>query len=473
VRRAEDTGEYLLRLRASRRAVSAAAHLASYYDRPQGLLSAPVGGVQIRIDEKAEQRRQFDLEVPREALDVVNRARISEQIQQLVEEVTTRDIDAVCRNGVGRASVPYLQRVLQNARDPRREAGAWMIALKGATPPEEMPQTRLMERVGELPIRRPAIAPQAASEITAEHRRGIGKAAAAANAIDRRGRGRKDPQPVQQATDFPAGFIRHHDAAGAHGLAEGCVGWLAFGGGAVERPHDRARRHREVEARAEHRRDFPERQPELFVQAHRQRDRVRAYLHGRGAKRVRGLERMASLDAALTATTAADMNVKAPYNWLHRRQVFLKLRGDMGLVDVIAALRTVRGQWRVMPLVHDRGNAALAMATMSVAGLPSRSPRSTFRRALRERRRLSRTGPPRGFQLVLQARVFSFQPRAFLLNARMLTFGPFQLLTQARVLAPKFLNGIEGLRRAPTHACVMPEFPSRYKSDAVTRYSMN
>lgn len=104
----------------------------------------------------------------------------------------------------------------------------------------------------------------------------------------------------------------------------------------------------------EQRRHLAERQAELFVELHGRRDRVRAELHRRGAERIRGLERMAALDAAVTASTLADVNIEAANDRDDRRQILLILRSDMGLVRARATVRT--GGWYrdVMRLVHHR-----------------------------------------------------------------------------------------------------------------------
>lgn len=51
---AQHARENLLTPRAARRAIAAAAHLARHDSRAQGLLGAPVGGVECRLEEEAE-----------------------------------------------------------------------------------------------------------------------------------------------------------------------------------------------------------------------------------------------------------------------------------------------------------------------------------------------------------------------------------------------------------------------------------
>jgi hypothetical protein len=113
-----------------------------------------------------------------------------------------------------------------------------------------------MEGRSELAIRRPPVAPEPTSKVRAEHRDGIAKAAPAANAVDRRGRGDKDP---------------------------------------------------------------------LFVEADRQRNRVRPELHRRRAERLRRLERMPPLHAPMAGVALTHVDVKAPYYRRDGRQIFLIL----------------------------------------------------------------------------------------------------------------------------------------------------
>ena len=84
----------------------------------------------------------------REPLHLGNRARVVEYAEHLLEEMPTCDIDAVRRHRAGGAPVTHGEGVLENARDARRKARAWMILLQRATAPEQMPDTSLMERLG-------------------------------------------------------------------------------------------------------------------------------------------------------------------------------------------------------------------------------------------------------------------------------------------------------------------------------------
>ena len=67
---AKNGREDLLGLRATGRAIAAAAHLASDHRRSQGVLGAPVGGIERGIEEEAEDGVEFEPEMGREAAGV-------------------------------------------------------------------------------------------------------------------------------------------------------------------------------------------------------------------------------------------------------------------------------------------------------------------------------------------------------------------------------------------------------------------
>lgn len=65
-----------------------------------------------------------------------NRARVSDHLQELVEEMPACDIDAMRRDRPGRPAVAHGERVVQDARDACGKPGARMIALQRPTTPE-------------------------------------------------------------------------------------------------------------------------------------------------------------------------------------------------------------------------------------------------------------------------------------------------------------------------------------------------
>ena len=96
----------------------------------------------------------------------------------------------------------------------------------------------------------------------------------------------------------------------------------------------------------------------LFIEDHGERDGLRAELHGRGAERIGGLQRMPALHAAVTLPALADRDTKFMHDGALHRQVFLVLRDDAAAPHGSAAVRTLRGQRRVVGHVDARRRAA-------------------------------------------------------------------------------------------------------------------
>ena len=138
----------------------------------------------------------------------------------------------------------------------------------------------------------------------------------------------------------------------------------------------------------------------------------------------------------------------------------------MRFVHQITTGGTGRRQRDVVRLVHDGGDGALSPMPVVAARFASRAARSTSRRAFGEGRRLAGARASRRVQLVFQPRVFSFQSHTFPVDTGPFALRSFEFPTQPRVLSPKYLDWIRGfLISAPTHALVMPEFSTQYKSD--------
>ena len=72
-----------------------------------------------------------------------------------------------------------------------------------------------------------------------------------------------------------------------------------------------AARDRQPEAVAQQRGDLAVGQAEAFIEQHGERDRLRPQLHGGGAERVGGLQRMAPLHAPAALRALADVHVEA------------------------------------------------------------------------------------------------------------------------------------------------------------------
>ena len=112
-----DAREHLLGVGPSARPIAPATDFARDDGGAQGLFGAPVGGVEVGIDQEAEDGGQFHRQMPGEAVHVCEGARIVEHVEELVEEMPPRDRHAMRRDRAGRATVAHSERVLQDARD--------------------------------------------------------------------------------------------------------------------------------------------------------------------------------------------------------------------------------------------------------------------------------------------------------------------------------------------------------------------
>jgi len=119
--------------------------------------------------------------------------------------------------------------------------------------------------------------------------------------------------------------------------------------------------HGEAEAIAEQMHDATEGEPALFIQDHRERHGLRAQLHGRGAQRIRGLQRVPALHAAVTLAALTDGDAKLVHDRALHRQIFLVLRDDAAAPDRSATVGTLRRQRRVMPHIDVRRRTPMAL----------------------------------------------------------------------------------------------------------------
>jgi hypothetical protein len=107
-------------------------------------------------------------------------------------------------------------------------------------------------------------------------------------------------------------------------------------------------------------RDFAVRQAALFVEFDDGGLGIWSQLGSSGAKSVGRLQGMASLNAALTLTALANVDVKLAVDGL-ARNLHLELLGDMGFVEGSAAVRADVGQRRLVNFVDLFGGRWLAV----------------------------------------------------------------------------------------------------------------
>jgi len=291
-----------------------------------------------------------------------------------------------------------------------------MIAGDQPTSAQQVCHTRLMSGGGKLPIGRPAITDQDPVEVRAKHRGGLGEAAARLNPIDRRVGRRKSPEPLQVPADFPARFIGAHHRAAAHRRTPGVVRGSGLPRGAMYGMH--------------------------------QPTRVRPY---RCCKSVTILPNdspsclLSTTTSAITcgpscaaaAPMASDVCKGCAWTqWPHRsqrptwtskladhhardRQLFLILVDDTGLHHRPGTVGTMRGERRVVALIHARGTSPTRLGSIRTAGLPPWSLRMRLQR-FRKWGRLPEAGSPRLVHLSFQMIDLLAQPIVLSLEAIML-----------------------------------------------------
>ena len=109
-----------------------------------------------------------------------------------------------------------------------------MVVSKVLAAPEQVRQTRLVQRVVEAPIGRPPVADEHAVEVGPQDGAGVVEPAAGADGVDGGVRGGEHPQPVALAADAPAGFVRGDDGRVADLLAQRRVGRRGVAGRAMQ-----------------------------------------------------------------------------------------------------------------------------------------------------------------------------------------------------------------------------------------------
>lgn len=284
-RGADDTGEDLLGVGAAIRAI-ASTHFAVHHSGPERMFSAPVGRVNRRFEEEAEERGQFHREMRGEAAHHGQWAWRVERDEELREELPPSDGDAMWGDGAGVASITQREGVLENRLHAGGKLRPRMVGGEIARASQQMPQTGLMRGVCKRAIRCPAVAHEDAAEALPQNRGGVVEAAPAPNGVDGRVRRRKRPEPVRSAADFPTRFIRRHDGTAANGRAEGRVGRLRLARRAVERLRHGARRDREAKSVVQQRRNLAVREAQVLIENADQRDRLRAEMDGGGPQRI-------------------------------------------------------------------------------------------------------------------------------------------------------------------------------------------
>lgn len=409
--------------------------------------------------EKREEGGPLDREMCGKAAHVGQSSGMIEVTIEVLEQAAARHGESVRRHPAVEIPVAKREGALQNVPHERHEERPRMIGLQQPTPPQQMRQTGLMDRVCEAAIRRPPVADDHAGERPAEQSHRFRIATTGLDAIDRGVRRRDRPEPVQTAGDFPAGFIRRHHRAAANLVAERDVRGPCLPRGAMHSVHQAAARDGQAVLLAKQGRDLAEREPELFIEDDGERDRLRAKLDTGGTQRVGGLQRMTALHTALARPAVADMNAKRAHDDAWDREFFLTLKGDPRLAHRATTRRTATRQRRLVGFVNPSWTPAMRLHAIAGARLPTGRAR-VRRQRFRERRGLTVAPPPCLIQLTLDPLEFTAEPFV-------LTLQPIALALRALgALAPlvdlaRLSIAVVACRRL-RHVKVMPDSRKKY-----------
>lgn len=460
----EHRREDLLTVGAARGAIAATAHLAGDHRGPQSVLGAPVRRVERGVEEEAEDGLEFGPQMGGEATGVGEPAGSRrEQPVQPVDVVAARDREALVRDLTGVVAIARRKGRLQQRLHPWRKRMVRMVEHHRATATEQMREAGLMRGVFELAVRRPAVALQHAGVVGAEHPGRLRETAPVFNGVGRGVRRGKGPQPVRMAADFPAGFIGRDDRTAAHGGAERLVRGLRLPRRAMDGVHQAAARDGEPETVAEQVADAPEGEAALFVEDHRQGDGLWPELHGRGAQRIRRLQRMPSLDPAATPRAVAHRDPKLVDDGALHGQIFLVLRDDAAVTDGPTAVRAVCGQRCLMGDIDASRRWTMGLAPVGGARLAPRPLRILLRQPARKRGRLPIRPAARHVEFFFQPLVLAPQPVTLDLRAQ-------EIFTELFDLPRLIIDDLPGVGRrrvlrAPRHAPVMPDSCAQYKQN--------
>ncbi len=134
---ADDTGQDLLRLRSAGRAIPAA-DLACHDGRTNRVLGSPIGGVDGRIPEKGEERRELHGEMRGQAGRRGQDGRGLDAMGQAREQSPTRHREPVFGDRAGLSPIPQREGIDEHLLHARRPRTARMIGLQRATPTKQM-----------------------------------------------------------------------------------------------------------------------------------------------------------------------------------------------------------------------------------------------------------------------------------------------------------------------------------------------
>ena len=172
VSRPDDAGEDLLGVGSVAGAV-AATDLAGHDGGSDGLFGAPVGRVDGRVPEEGEHGRELGVEMRGEALGVVEGRRRVDEATEAGEQATADRGQTVVGQLPLVATVAQGEPGLQHGFELKGPGAVGMVVSKVLAAPEQVRQTRLVQRVVEAPIGRPPVADEHAVEVSLQDGEGV------------------------------------------------------------------------------------------------------------------------------------------------------------------------------------------------------------------------------------------------------------------------------------------------------------
>ena len=169
---------------------------------------------------------------------------------------------------------------------------------------------------------------------------------------------------------------------------------------------------------------------------------------------------MAALHAPVAPAAAAHMDIEAPDQRPHGRQIFLILGRHVRVLDGAATIGTRARHGHVVGFVGHGWHPPTPLSPVGRSRLSSGAPRLRRRRPFREWGGLAKPGAPRGVK-------FRAQPVVFASQALPLALEPLQLRAQSGYFFGLLVDQIVGGFRPIGHPIVMPELSIQYKSNRV------
>jgi hypothetical protein len=273
-------------------------------------------------------------------------------------------------------------------------------------------------------------------------------------------------KPLQLPADLPARFIGRDDGAPAHLLAQGRIGGLRLARRAVDGMHQPTARHRQPVLLAKQCRDFAEREAQLFIQNHRERDGLCAQLHACGTEGIGGLPRVPALHPPAARPTLPDVNPELAHHHAGDREFFLVLHRDSPFAHGRATVGAGGRQRRFVSLIDATRPTSMRLWTILSAGFASRTPRRPDQR-FRERSRLAMRRAARLLQLALHRVVLA--PQLLILALQALALPAFVVAVSLRAFhaLAQIVDGVRSLfliaEPARLHATFMADSRKKYK----------